>query len=147
MNIIMMIYFAAKVLAIASLVIEVGVAAGSLFVISENNVRTFQAFDGIFASAVRVRNSALCFLALLFFLSGAETTVNGVSPLMAISELFRMYAAGSLLVLALGIISSIICAWKKILADDILSPGRRAWTTGMVSSIAGFALSHLLFIP
>ena len=148
MNIPAIIYHVAKVLAIISLIIEVGIGVASVFyMLGSEYESTTPALDGAFCSGVKVRNSSLCFLILLFFVANKSTRIKGISALASISSVCKIYAVGSLVVFAIGIVVSLVIAAKKITSEAVKKYGGRIWREGMLSSLFCFCLAYFFYIP
>ena len=147
MNVPVIIYTVAKILAIISLVIEIRIGVVSVFLIGDGADNKVQALDGIFTSGVRVRNSSFCFLILLFFVANKQISVKGLSALASISSVCTLYAIGSLAVLTVGIIVSIYIAGKKVRSENIKNYGRKIWHSGLISSLLGFGIAYFFYIP
>lgn len=147
MNVPVIIYTAAKILAIISLAIEIVISAVSIFLIGDRTDHNIQALDGIFTSGVHVRNSAFCFLILLFFVANKQISVKGLSVLASISSVCKLYAMGSLVVLIIGIIVSIYIAGKKVHSENAKNYGRKIWHSGLISALLGFGIAYFFYIP
>lgn len=147
MNVPVIIYTVAKVLAIISLMIEIGISIVSIFFIRNGSENNIQALDGIFASGVRARNSAFCFLILLFFIANKQIKIKGLSILASISNVCKLYAMGSLAVLIVGIIVSIYIAGKKVRSENVKNYGKKIWHSGLLSSLLGFGIAYFFYIP
>lgn len=147
MNVPVIIYTFAKILAIISLIIEIGVSSISIFLIVDGTDNTIQSLDGIFTSGIRVRNSAFCFLILLFFAANKQTSLNGLSVLASISTVCKLYAMGSLAVLAVGIIVSLYIAGKRVRNENTKNYGKKIWHSGLASALLGFGIAYFFYIP
>jgi hypothetical protein len=147
MSVPVIIYTVAKILAILSLVIEIGISILSLFLIEDGMERDVQALDGIFSSGMRVRNSAVCFLVLLFFIANKQVSVNELSVLASISSVCQLYATGSLVVLIAGIVVSIFIAGKRIRSEKKKDYGKKIWHSGLISALLGFGIAYFFYIP
>ena len=147
MNIPSIIYNVAKILAIISLAIEIGISGISVFLIGNGKDSNFQALDGIFSSGIRVRNSAFCFLVLLFFISNKRVSLLGRSTLVSISEVCKLYAMGSLVVLIIGIIVSLCLLGKRVRSENAKTFGNNIWHSGLISALLGFAIAYFFYIP
>mgnify|MGYP004473450869 CR=1 FL=1 len=147
MNVPVIIYTVAKILAIISLVIEIGISSISVFLIGDGTDYKIQALDGIFTSGIRVRNSAFCFLILLFFISNKQISVKGLSVLVSISSVCKLYAMGSLVVLVIGIIVSLYIAGKRVRNENTKNYGKKIWHSGLASALLGFGIAYFFYIP
>lgn len=147
MNVPVIIYTVAKILAIISLVIEIGISSISVFLIGDGTDNKIQALDGIFTSGIRVRNSAVCFLVLLFFVANKQISVKGLSVLASISSVCKLYAMGSLAVLVVGIIVSLYIAGRRVRNENTKNYGKKIWHSGLVSALLGFGIAYFFYIP
>lgn len=147
MNVPVIIYTVAKILAISSLVIEIGISSISVFLIGDGADNKIQALDGIFTSGIRVRNSAVCFLVLLFFVANKQISVKGLSVLASISSVCKLYAMGSLAVLVVGIIVSLYIAGRRVRNENTKNYGKKIWHSGLVSALLGFGIAYFFYIP
>ena len=127
--------------------IEIGTSVVSVFLVGEGNDKDIQALDGVFSSGVRVRNSAFCFLILLFVVANKQIEVKGVSVLVSISNVCKMYATGSLIVLVVGIVVSVLIVGKGIRSENGKNYGKKIWCSGLISSLLGFCLAYFFYIP
>ena len=147
MNVPVIIYTVAKILAIISLVIEIGISSISVFLIGDGADNKIQALDGIFTSGIRVRNSAVFFLVLLFFVANKQISVKGLSVLASISSVCKLYAMGSLAVLVVGIIVSLYIAGRRVRNENTKNYGKKIWHSGLVSALLGFGIAYFFYIP
>ena len=147
MNVPVIIYTVAKILAIISLVIEIGISIVSIFLIGDGTDNNIQALDGIFMSGIRVRNSAFCFLILLFFVANKQVSVKGLSVLASISSVCKLYAIGSLIVLIVGIIVSLYIVGKRVRSENTKNYGKKIWHSGLISALLGFGIAYFFYIP
>ena len=147
MNVPVIIYTVAKILAIISLVIEIGISIISVFLIGDGIDNKIQALDGIFTSGIRVRNSAGCFLVLLFFVANKQISVKGLSVLSSISSVCKLYAMGSLAVLVVGIIASLYIAGRRVHNENTKNYGKKIWHSGLVSALFGFGIAYFFYSP
>lgn len=147
MNIPDIIYNIAKILSICSLVIEIGAAVASIFLIGEDRLRHVEALDNVFSSGIRVRNASACFLTLLFLIANKQTRVKGLSTLVSISNVCRSYAMGSVVVLFAGLIVSVSIAVRRIRMEAAVNYGKKIWYSGLIASIWSYTLAFFLYIP
>lgn len=147
MNVPVIIYTVAKILAIISLVIEIGISIASVFLIGDEADKNIQALDGIFTSGIRVRNSVFCFLILLFLVANKQDSVKGLSVLVSISSVCKLYAIGSLVVLAVGIIVSLYVAGKRVRSENTKNYVKKIWHSGLISALLGFGIAYFFYIP
>lgn len=141
------VFTVAKILAFLSLVIEIGTSITSFFLVGDGSDNNTQALDGILSSGIRVRNSAFCFLVLLFFLANKQVKVKGLSVLVSISNICKMYAIGSLVVLVSGIIVSVVVSVKRIRSENVKNYAKKIWYSGLISSLLGFSIAYFFYIP
>lgn len=148
MNVPVIIYNVAKIMAIISLVVEILSAVVAVAGIGlDTNDSELTAIDGLFSSGIRIRNSALCFLILLFFIANKQMKVKGLSALASISSVCGLYAKGSIVVMAIGILASILSSVLSDRSQIAKNLGGKIWTSGISSTIIGFVIAYFFYIP
>lgn len=147
MNIPDIIYTVARILSICSLVIEIGAAVASIFLIGEDRFKNVEALDNVFSSGIRVRNASACFLTLLFLIANKQTKVKGLSALVSISNVCKTYAMGSAVVLFAGLIVSLSIAVRKIKMEAAVNYVKKVWHSGLIASVWSYTLAFFLYIP
>lgn len=147
MNIPDIIYTVARILSICSLVIEIGAAVASIFLVGEDRFKNVEALDNVFSSGIRVRNASACFLTLLFLIANKQTRVKGLSVLVSISNVCKTYAMGSVVVLFAGLIVSLSIAVRKIKMEAAVNYVKKVWHSGLIASVWSYTLAFFLYIP
>lgn len=142
------IFWAAKVLAMGSLALEVGIAIYSVYLaFCARYGALVQAHEEIFEAGRSIRNAAGCFLLLLFFLGNHATLIEGKRVFQAISGVCQLYAIGSLVVLLLGLVLSLLLAWREVKLKAVKTYSKRVWQVGLRSALAAFFFAYLFYLP
>ena len=147
MSVPVIIFHVSKYLAIASLIMETIVGVVSIFYFAGRRYNTAApALSGLFASGVRVRNSALCFLVLLFLIGTKTPEGKGIHILSSISTVFELYALGSIVVLSLGILGALVLAARSIRSEKAKKLRNRVLLSGLLSTVLGSIAAYFFRI-
>lgn len=148
MNLILVVYFISKTLSFLSLGIATTAIATVFFpLLSRRFAINVSISREIFKAGTRVRNACLCFLVLVFAIANKDIIIKGQNSFIAMSNLCKVYALGSIIVFIATIIMQIIAAMKKQHDNDLKQFFNQALQSSLLSTIVGFLLSYLLYIP
>lgn len=148
MSIPVTIFHVSKYLAMVSLIMEAIVGGVSIFYFAGRRYNSAApALGGLFDSGVRVRNAALCFLVLLFLIGTKTPEGEGTYILSSISTVFELYALGSIVVLSLGILGSLVIAARQIRSEKAKKLKNRILLSGLLSTVLGFITAYFFRIP
>ena len=148
MNIPNLVYVIAMVLSLISIAIEIISSIVSIFYMFEVSFDSaISPLNDIFKSGIKVRNASFCLLALLFFIANKKTVLNGKNVFLSISKISKIFAIGSLVVFAIGIIISILIAVKKIKSEQAKKYSNMICRSSFISVLLGFCISNFFYIP
>ena len=148
MNIPNLVYVIAMVLSLISIAIEIISSIVSIFYMFEVSYDSaISPLNDIFKSGIKVRNASFCLLVLLFFIANKKTVLNGKNVFLSISKISKIFAIGSLVVFAIGIIISILIAVKKIKSEQAKKYSNMICRSSFISILFGFCISNFFYIP
>jgi len=148
MNVPAIVYRLSQIFAIISLGIEIVTAAAIIISVFSNDINSkIPAWRELFKSGERVRNSALCFLVLLFFIANHKTYIAGTNILTSISNVCKLYASGSIVVFVASVLISIIVSVKNFRSDDTKKLCGQMWKSATWSMTIGYVLAYFFYLP